>query len=977
MSDPTYTIESTAERLAPLALSVDPAAARTVLPRTEVLWSAPARDLLERVRKRTGEARKIPKISLPYTSLRQLLELHLPGASRIRGDLGMRSLHWRQPPPFAYVDCSATPQMAVRRSVEEAIGLWVTDALAPWASASTTEVAALRGLLTRGEGVELRTSDAQVVPWDLGRTGVASPPVPGSYRALTDWATWLLAGKELLPGTGAWGRLVSSANDGGGVLLSPPLDAWEGGPAFAFSLKVEVATVPFQPQPLLLLKLGKRRFLPSLPEGWTRQRRISGHIWSATHEDRVFTFDVRRSKGSWEVDTMLEAYAEALHLNAHAWSPQEIAKGRASTSDALVYLVHSNALQGAPAPAVPSGVPERDKLDLLERVTVLLAPHGCAAMPAPTEVEGARVGSKRRGFKQRAETLLWSIAESARSFPTTEDMSAAEVRRVLRDVVRVDLRELEGVDEDPTGWTVRLPDLEALAAENAEALRRHRPNGVSLVLLADPVVPKRVQRLASGCLQALVGDGASVSIVPLPAGVSGPRKSLAGAGENPKARFQHRVDAWRETAEGLAAVSPRVACIVLSPQWFDDRQHDDSVNKASGKHALAVLAGASVQYLLPPKRGREAGTIDLKDFLFRLQAALGDVAFAHAGRVDDLKQLVSAAFPERPPKTVVGFTTVRRNAGRQFRSTKGASFVAAIRVDVDSGQTSLQFGTADASGALRFSGWSAFFEGITEVARAPQLTLGRRQPDQSRNYQAFIERTMEEILEQDSNAVVFIDSSSSAGLWRWLSDQQLDPHNVKLGAREHMQDEWSGVRLVRVREGWAPGLPTDKVKSLAGTDGGASAVRAPTAKGGLYRLPGSTGGARVYLSAAGTPVTFKEKKGVSCYRSTLLLEPVLNGERKRVKDERGRSLHRIQARDPASKRRWMLPDPLEFTAVLTPSGEDPDATARFAHSLRSAAGHFSEQTKLPVPLFFARVLREYVAAFGIEEAEEGDEAEES
>lgn len=765
----------------------------------------------------------------------------------------------------------------------------------------------------------------------------------------------------------------AGGTDAEGVLLSPPRAAWDGGPAFAFFLRLRVATLPFQPQPLLLLQLGKRRFLSSLPKVWNRQRRISGHIWSDRIDDRVFTFDVRRSKGTWEVDEVLEASAEALELKAHAWNPEAIVRGSASSDSATVHLVHSNALRGIPKPSVPSGVPERDKLDLLERVSSLLAQHGCRAMPAPFRVERPRSVPARRVAKVPPETLLWSLAERSEAFDPDVAVEANEVRRVLDKVLRLDLREFAGIEEDPGDWRLKPSVLTNLATENKAAMDRHRPDGVRVVLLVDPVIPQRTRRLAQACLSALLGDASSVPMVPMPTDVSGPKRSLPGAGAKPKERFSLRVQAWRELAQRLANAAPHAACIVLSPMWFDERQHDDSVNKPAGKHALAVHGGATVQYLVPPKPGRQDGTIDLKDFVFRLQAALADVAFAHAGRVDGLVAMVGKAFPVDPPKTVVGFTVVRRNAGRQFYSAKASCFVAAIRVEVATGATSLQFGTADASGALRVSGWKPFFEGLTEVASVTPISLGTGKVDQGRNYRTFVDATMEEILQEDRNPVVLADSSTSAGLWRWLSDQGLDPGNINLGAREHMQDEWTGVRLVRVREGWAPGLPTDVVRRLVDDGGCAGSVRTPTATGGLYRMPGSTAGAHVYLSAADTPVTFKEKKGVSCYRTIPLLEPIKDDNGKRVKDEAGRSLQHVVSWEPAAKRRWMLPDPIEFTVVLTPEGEAADATAHFVHELRSAAGHFNEQTKFPPPLVFARVLREYVAAFGIELAEAAED----
>lgn len=50
-------------------------------------------------------------------------------------------------------------------------------------------------------------------------------------------------------------------------------------------------------------------------------------------------------------------------------------------------------------------------------------------------------------------------------------------------------------------------------------------------------------------------------------------------------------------------------------------------------------------------------------------------------------------------------------------------------------------------------------------------------------------------------------------------------------------------------------------------------------------------------------------------------------------------------------------------------GDDPDAIARLVEFLRYGFGHCCDWTTLPAPLFFESVVRDYISALGLEDAE--------
>ena len=59
--------------------------------------------------------------------------------------------------------------------------------------------------------------------------------------------------------------------------------------------------------------------------------------------------------------------------------------------------------------------------------------------------------------------------------------------------------------------------------------------------------------------------------------------------------------------------------------------------------------------------------------------------------------------------------------------------------------------------------------------------------------------------------------------------------------------------------------------------------------------------------------------------------------------------------------------------VIRPHDDDPDQVARLVEWLRQCYAHFGEWSVKPAPLFFERVLKEYIADYNIEEGDEDQE----
>jgi len=72
---------------------------------------------------------------------------------------------------------------------------------------------------------------------------------------------------------------------------------------------------------------------------------------------------------------------------------------------------------------------------------------------------------------------------------------------------------------------------------------------------------------------------------------------------------------------------------------------------------------------------------------------------------------------------------------------------------------------------------------------------------------------------------------------------------------------------------------------------------------------------------------------------------------------------------------WPTPNPLEIVVTLRQSSDNPDQLAALVESLRYSFGHYSDWAILPAPLFFERVVRDYISEFAIQNLDEIDESE--
>ncbi|MEL7225851.1 MAG: RNaseH domain-containing protein [Cyanobacteria bacterium J06576_12] len=126
---------------------------------------------------------------------------------------------------------------------------------------------------------------------------------------------------------------------------------------------------------------------------------------------------------------------------------------------------------------------------------------------------------------------------------------------------------------------------------------------------------------------------------------------------------------------------------------------------------------------------------------------------------------------------------------------------------------------------------------------------------------------MSDSVENNMQPLVMIDSTNCVRLWPWLADTRMDANDIRLeGVSDWMHKEWAGARLVRIRQGLAPGIieekarylvetfidderPLDELRQIDAKDADFEIPSASSTLGKLFRLSTSSStGCVVYLS---------------------------------------------------------------------------------------------------------------------------------
>ena len=353
---------------------------------------------------------------------------------------------------------------------------------------------------------------------------------------------------------------------------------------------------------------------------------------------------------------------------------------------------------------------------------------------------------------------------------------------------------------------------------------------------------------------AMLGDVIKVLSVPLPANTHGPMQSFTEGRR--KQRFDARVREWLKFGESLK-LGPRSMVLVQAPMFYkvegDKFKPDDNVNKLAARKALGSL-GCTVQYLLPSEHGR------VDKFLPRVQAALLDLVFGHAGSVWGLKQAGEACFTgSASPPRWVGAVSSLVVQSEWFRDRAQSVFVA-TRMDCETGQAWVRF--AHQTAEIVQTDWMRFDEGAKYLA-STRMELPAPWAARRELLAQFFQSTFDDMVAVDPNAVVFIDSTRAARLASWLSDSGMRETSRQVAPGVLTAQRWPTLRLIRIRE-QAPTIGQEKIFGVS--NGAEAPLRTWTSTPRLFRVSGASAPTFWSLARPGT----HHKRGASCYREMLL-----------------------------------------------------------------------------------------------------------
>ena len=772
-------------------------------------------------------------------------------------------------------------------------------------------------------------------------------------------------------------RIVSSSGiftSGVAELITNPIPLPNSTACGTFSLviRLEVVTLPSLHQPLIKIDVSKRRWLEDLKPAGTDRNSITGYMFPENHSNLVFSYRLlckqdEHKVWNWGTDKDFEVLRRKLNLPLKSLD----------------------------------GVPEIDKLEAFETIARLLEPFGIKPFEEYSPVKTTHAADDSASRTINSPTLMGAALEFLETGERDdftpkylEEMDDNQLDNLLHKHFGFGLEEIQGNRNElrfskPKSLN-QTDELKKLIQANQEAMRRIYPNQqLSLVIFYENELQPD-KKLLEAIVQVLWGGTVELSVNRLPANTHGSRETLPGKELKAQERSQKRIEAWKSIVKQLASKRQRTFCLMMARRFYPavighgTVKPDDRVNKPSTRQALAAMAGSCVQFILPINRSQKSHSLDLQNFLHRVQSALKELLSAHSGRIDNVQQKVDKYLKDIPfearPKEILGITVVRKQKGRVRGLIENTFLPIAIRLQVETGACEMCC-AYEKGNSLTITSWSIFPDAIASISQISPVKLADKQDVRKTRFMEFVKQIISNSVEEGRQPLIIIDSSNCVQLWPWLADVRINAAQIKFEQLyEWMEQEWQGARLIRIRQELAPAPVEKKVRRLAETsleDERLKKELVPTCElpsasdsKGLFRLTATAPtGCITYLSV-GRKMLHQYLRGQSCYRSTQINTSAkkIDGSRDRICNKAKLKVDRI-ATQPPFLGQWPTPNPLEIVVTLRQPKDDPDALAALVESLRYSFGHYRDWTTLPAPLFFERVVRDYISEFSIEDEE--------
>lgn len=917
-----------------------PPSAPSPVPPLRFGWTSTTRDLLKRIARNAADTKKVEGKEIPYSDLRAALQARIGGLVL----LDSRFSRTDEAPLFAATGDATEIDAAAHRSV----AAWVQLTLRPWAENLGTDCGDIDALEEKGRRRELFSR-------------LPSPPVPepanvpdalrSDFRQYADILLAMVAssleGIELFEGLGPVHRVLDREYGNSIAFETWPSALPGGDDLFSMVAIVSVETRPSSRLPFLVVKAAKRIWCREFPAAnrLYGRRRISVRVLSRNSPARAATFSVRLEQGLPKAQLnaiVYEASRESGESFVEDLTSLVASRGRAP--DLFVGVPFRYGYR--PEPKIAAGVTLQDQVDLFRKIQELIGAFGFQE-PRLREVN-AKIKRPKESHDQA----------------TLHNLINHHFGRVEEQDVPARVAELFGAPEKKRRGReapAKTVPLEPLVQANQERLDKAFGKDVPIDMM---FVCRREEegRLFASVVSLIFGDRVNVVRHAMPDGVHGTRQALDGDVRNSRLkRAAARREAWLPLAERIRTEFPGAPVIVQAALKYDGKDEDE-VNKSVGRNTLATVAGSNVQYLLPPAAGHAA------EYMHRIQAALYDLLFGHAGLGPVPAPIVEAAFVDGPrPRTIVGISIVSQ-AGSRTGRPEGATIAVAMRTDVATGRISGRLGFLR-NGTMDTGKFEALSKTLVAVAASGITSLGEKQPERRENFLSFVRRVVDEVAAGDPHALVLVDSTSARSLWSWLSDENISSDIYLEDVAAAPPSSWKGLRFIRVREGsagrlsvltdrkWTPvtreGLPvaSDPVEEIYAT----------AAERLIESLPEGNARARHYLTAHGFDVRNRGARGQSVYRAKDGFQKF--GAPTPVDSPVGKKI----LMRPARVKPWDVPSRIPVTlevTVLPSQTGDEDAIAALVAGLRNGYAHTGDGTFLPAPLSFKSKITDYMDRYG-------------
>ena len=866
-------------------------------------------------------------VQLPFASLRAQLQLEIDDWTTLQDDIGLRSPYLpRGEDPKAWGFLSRTAGPDTRQKFTNAFARWVEGTLAAYSQnhgAHTLGITTLRRLNQADQVLHISPSQVQIFPWCSQPRSGAPTPFDVTAAMLAD----RLAGHELFPGLGPVVRVMEGSNRNRTEVMTRPHDA--AGGWFSLVCELTIETLPGATKPVVYCRFKRRRWADTVNAGYAASSSIGGFVFPhAARPDKAYRFNILRRKGKWTTGLDYPQYQHAFSLAA-GYDDERVLDYPCDEQRASVVVMVKAEVTDHGDSELQAGVPLADQADAFDRITREL--HELGLRPF-TDFRAVKTPSFKapKLSMLKAEVMLARLLERH----AVDKGDATRVGDALEAATAMPAGHWfkSGIPTPDPGHEQVIRAIRLLTADTAQSSDQTRQ-----VLYLVSQVPEDIEWIKTTA-HAMLGDAIHVISVPLPARTHGPKQDLPAAGEKAQQRFDARRREWLKFATGVG-LPPRAMVLVQAPLFYSvaggKSKPDDQVNKLACRKALASH-GCTVQYLLPCEPGR------VDKFLPRVQAALLDLVFGHAGSVWGLRQACATCFGGASPAPrwvgAVSSLLVHTEWGRP------QSMFVATKLDCVTGQAWVRF--AHQAAAAIQTDWMRFDEGAKYLVDG-RIELPRARADQSHLLAQFFENTFDQMAAIDRNAVMFIDSTRLARLAKWLSDSGICDKHRTIAPGITMTGRWPTLRLLRIRE-QAPAIGQEKLHAASTPDG--HALRTWTSTQRLFEVGGTT--APTFWSLA-RPSTH-HKRGASCYREMLLPNS------SKTQEKQGDFTPFPAQPD----RQHLNPHAIEVVILQQQPDDDAIQLASFAQHLRAGllTARNERWVTTPTPLRIIDKLAEYMKA---------------